>query len=120
MSNSVDVLVVGGGPSGLYAAERLARAGVDTLVCEEHSAVGDPVHCTGILAAESFDEFDLPRNATVNTLVAARFISPGGITVRYRPLTPLSVELTRVPCCVTQAVTDCEPFAGPPPPPTST
>src|ERR1700736_6679453 len=93
--NSADVLVVGGGPSGLYAAERLARAGVDTLVCEEHSAVGDPVHCTGILAAESFDEFDLPREATVNTLVAARFTSPGGISVRYRPLTPLAAVIDR-------------------------
>lgn len=92
---SVEVLVVGGGPGGLFIAERLARAGVHTLVCEEHSRVGDPVHCTGILAAESFDEFDLPRDCTLNSLVAARFVSPGGIAVHYRPPAPLAVVIDR-------------------------
>ncbi len=67
MSN-VDVLVVGGGPAGLYAAERLARRGVSTLVCEEHSVIGEPVHCTGVLATESFDMLGLPRDATLNPL----------------------------------------------------
>ena len=50
----VDVLVVGGGPGGLYAAEHLARRGVHVLVCEEHLTIGEPVHCTGVLSADSF------------------------------------------------------------------
>ena len=58
----MDVLIVGGGPGGLFMAARLAERGVRTLVCEEHARVGDPVHCTGVLSAESFDEFDLPRD----------------------------------------------------------
>jgi geranylgeranyl reductase family protein len=92
---AVDVLVAGGGPAGLYAAERLARAGFDVLVCEEHTRIGDPVHCTGILATESFDEFDLPRDATLNSLATARFVSPSGISVFYTPSAPMATVIDR-------------------------
>ncbi|HEY7292966.1 MAG TPA: NAD(P)/FAD-dependent oxidoreductase [Vicinamibacterales bacterium] len=79
----VDVLVVGAGPGGLYAAGRLARDGHRVLVCEEHESVGDPVHCTGIIAADSFDEFDLPRGVILNPLHRVRFISPSGTPITY-------------------------------------
>ena len=92
---AVDVLIVGGGPAGLYAAARLARAGFHVVVCEEHRTVGDPVHCTGILAAESFDEFDLPREATLNALTTANFVSPSGIGVSYTALTPMATVIDR-------------------------
>ena len=62
-------------------AARLAERGVRTLVCEEHTSVGDPVHCTGVLSADSFSKFDLPRSATLNQLTSVRFLSPGGIPV---------------------------------------
>jgi digeranylgeranylglycerophospholipid reductase len=91
-----DVLIVGGGPAGLYAAERIARAGHDVLVCEEHGAVGSPVHCTGILSAESFGEFDLPRDVALNALTAARFVSPSGLVVDYSTPSPLATVIDRV------------------------
>ncbi len=92
---SVDVLIVGGGPAGLVAAERLACRGVGVLLCEEHPTIGDPVHCTGILAAESFEEFNLPRDATLNALASARFVSPSGITVTYSTPSPLATVIDR-------------------------
>jgi digeranylgeranylglycerophospholipid reductase len=95
-SADVDVLIVGGGPAGLHAAGRLARDGVSVLVCEEHEAIGSPVHCTGVLASDSFDDFDLPRTATLNSLTTARFISPGGLLVSYTPRSPLAVVIDRV------------------------
>src|SRR5881394_1963204 len=94
MSN-VDVLIVGGGPAGLYAAERLARRGVSTLVCEEHGVIGDPVHCTGVLATESFDMLGLPREATLNPLTTAQFVSPAGITISYSTPSPLASVIDR-------------------------
>jgi hypothetical protein len=66
-------------------AARLAERGVRTLVCEEHTQVGDPVHCTGVLSAESFSTFDLPNTATLNQLTSVRFLSPGGIPVDSTP-----------------------------------
>jgi digeranylgeranylglycerophospholipid reductase len=92
---AVDVLIVGGGPAGLFAAGQLARAGFQVVVCEEHPTIGDPVHCTGILASESFDEFDLPRDATLNSLSTARFISPSGISVSYTSAAPIATVIDR-------------------------
>jgi geranylgeranyl reductase family protein len=93
---SVDVLVVGGGPAGLYTAEQIARRGHGVLVCEEHESIGSPVHCTGVLASESFCEFDLPRDITLNALTTARFVSPSGLVVDYATPSPLATVIDRV------------------------
>lgn len=78
-----DVLVVGGGPGGLYTATLLARQGFDVTVLEEHGTPGEPVHCTGVLAVEAFDEFGLSRQSILNTLATARFTSPSGLSIAY-------------------------------------
>ncbi len=78
-----DVVIVGGGPAGLYAGARLAAAGLCTTLLEEHTIVGEPVHCTGVLAAEAFEEFGLSRRSLLNELTIARFWSPAGRQVTY-------------------------------------
>jgi digeranylgeranylglycerophospholipid reductase len=95
MDKSVDVLIVGGGPGGLFMAARLAARGVRALVCEEHARVGDPVHCTGILSSDSIPAFDLPTSATLNQLSSVRFLSPGGIPVDYTTPSPLATVIDR-------------------------
>jgi len=92
----VEVLVVGGGPAGLYAAQKIASRGRSVLVCEEHDHVGRPVHCTGILAIDSFSDFDLPRDVRLNALTAARFVSPSGLVVDYETQSPLATVIDRV------------------------
>ncbi|MGI0128954.1 MAG: geranylgeranyl reductase family protein [Thermoplasmata archaeon] len=50
-----DVLVVGAGPAGSTAADRLARHGHDVLVVEEHARIGLPVQCAGLVSQRVLD-----------------------------------------------------------------
>jgi digeranylgeranylglycerophospholipid reductase len=72
------VLVVGGGPAGLYTAQRLASRGVRVRVLEEHGEIGEPVHCTGIVGDEVFALPGVPADSVVGWPRAARFQSPAG------------------------------------------
>jgi geranylgeranyl reductase family protein len=90
-----EVVVVGGGPAGLYAAGRLARAGRDVVLLEEHRHPGEPVHCTGILAREAFDEFSITRDVILNELTTARFVSPAGSEILHRTRSVEAVVIDR-------------------------
>jgi geranylgeranyl reductase family protein len=74
---------VGAGPAGLFAAARLAGAGLDVAVLEEHAEAGVPVHCTGVLADDAFDEFGLTRQSLLNPLKRARFFAPSGDSIEH-------------------------------------
>lgn len=83
-----DVLIIGAGPAGLSAAARLAAAGRDALVLEEHDVIGRPVHCTGVLGHDAFAEFDLPRDTILSITRSATFRAGHG--------EPVLVESDRV------------------------
>lgn len=78
-----DIAIIGGGPGGLYAAHQLALRGFDVVVFEEHPVAGDPVHCTGVLGLEAFNEFDISRDAILNSLRTAQFFGPSGASIDY-------------------------------------
>ncbi len=78
-----DVAVVGGGPAGLYLAARLAERGFDVVVFEEHAAIGEPVHCTGLIASDTYQHFDVPPDSVIDELRVVQFFPPSGETIEY-------------------------------------
>src|SRR4029434_9589608 len=91
-----DAVVIGAGPAGLFASLQLAQSGLRVALLEEHRVVGDPVHCSGILAREAFDQFDLPSHVILNELTTARFFSPSGLDVVYNTRTIEAVAIDRM------------------------
>jgi len=91
MSQSADVIVVGGGPCGSFAALNLAKYGVRVKVFEEHGEIGFPAHCSGHISLKGLMDLGLlplPANIVENTFFGANFYSPDGVefAVRFQKL----------------------------------
>lgn len=63
------VSIIGAGPIGCYTGFLLAQFGIDVSIYEEHSKIGSPVQCTGILTRELIKIIDdIPKNIIINNL----------------------------------------------------
>jgi len=68
------IIIIGAGPIGCYAAQLLKGYGFNPMLIEEHSEVGRPVHCTGLLGNRVFTDkrpFDLPTSSISNVINGA-------------------------------------------------
>ncbi len=72
-----DVIVVGAGPIGSTAARYAAMHGARTLMVEDHSSIGSPVGCTGLLSTRAVSECDIePSDDFVLNSVRGAFVHP--------------------------------------------
>lgn len=77
-------------------ARLLADRGHDVVLLEEHTAIGSPVHCTGLMGIEAFEEFDLPRTTILGEAESARFWGAAGQSVTARSDRVRAVIIDRV------------------------
>jgi geranylgeranyl reductase family protein len=73
-----DAIVIGGGPTGSYAASKLAEKGHDVMVLERKRRVGESVCCTGIIGQECASTFNVDRKVILRQVNSARLFSPSG------------------------------------------
>lgn len=88
MPEDLDVIVVGGGPVGCYAASQIAREGHSVLIVEEHAEIGRPIQCGGCITPRVFDlpeaDFRPSQGVVINQLKGANAISPNGTVLSFK------------------------------------
>jgi digeranylgeranylglycerophospholipid reductase len=72
---NVDVLIVGGGPAGLAAAEAAASKGAGALVLERQNEIGYPVHTSGGSWIQDMKALGIPETL-YNPISTVYFVSP--------------------------------------------
>ncbi|HJT58571.1 MAG TPA: NAD(P)/FAD-dependent oxidoreductase [Ktedonobacteraceae bacterium] len=70
-----DVLIVGGGPAGLAAAEAAAKQGVRTIVLERQNEIGYPVHTSGGSWVSDMKALAIPETL-YHPIMHVIFVSP--------------------------------------------
>jgi len=98
MKNAPDVIVVGGGPVGSFAALNLAKLGANVTVFEEHGAIGSPSHCAGHLSIRSLRNlglYPLLGKIVENTFSQANLYSPTGFKFSVHLAKPVTCSVNR-------------------------
>src|SRR5260370_31436149 len=74
-TSTVDVLIVGGGPAGLAAAEAAARTGARTVLLERQKEIGYPIHTSGGSWSAGMGSLNIP-SAPLHPIPRVTFPSP--------------------------------------------
>jgi len=70
------ISIIGAGPAGCYAGYLLAKAGKEVNMFEEHSEIGKPVQCTGIVTSEISRILKIKKDCIINKIENVRIYAP--------------------------------------------
>jgi digeranylgeranylglycerophospholipid reductase len=85
MVETIDVLIVGGGPAGLAAAEAAAKQGARTVLLERQNEIGYPVHTSGGSWLSDMQALNIPQHL-YHPIEKVYFVSPHReVPLRYNP-----------------------------------
>ena len=85
MTEECDVLIVGGGPAGLAAAEAASKLNVRTIVLERQNEIGYPVHTSGGSWISDMKALTIPENL-YHPITKVVFVSPNcEVPLNYQP-----------------------------------
>ncbi|MFX0060763.1 MAG: NAD(P)/FAD-dependent oxidoreductase [Candidatus Hermodarchaeota archaeon] len=85
-----DVVIIGGGPAGLAAAEKIAQTGLSVQLLEEHPIIGEPLACGEGISVEKLKLLNIPLSDefVVRRLVIERFfMGRGALTSHLKTVT---------------------------------
>jgi digeranylgeranylglycerophospholipid reductase len=94
-SNKFDVIIIGAGIAGCYAACALAQLGYDVCVLEKNTKAGSKSSCTGIISGECLGLLPAGRGAVQFEAYSAKVYSPSGQYIRIERDTPQAYVLDR-------------------------
>ncbi|HEV2800960.1 MAG TPA: NAD(P)/FAD-dependent oxidoreductase [Pyrinomonadaceae bacterium] len=89
-SEKFDALIVGAGPAGSFAAERLARAGVRVALFDGRPA-GEPKACGGGVTSKALKAWPHLLEAMGRTIDEVEMYSPAGTCVRLKLDAPFAI-----------------------------
>jgi geranylgeranyl reductase family protein len=91
-----DVVVIGAGPAGCFAASRLSKAGFDVVVLDKNNSFENPPVCTGIIGVEAFERFNLPEDSILSSIKDILFFSPSGLKLAFSPESTQAYVVDRI------------------------
>jgi digeranylgeranylglycerophospholipid reductase len=96
MAEECDVLIVGGGPAGLAAAEVASKLNVRTLVLERQNEIGYPVHTSGGSWISDMKALAIPENL-YHPITKVVFVSPNcEVPLDYHPAVACVIDVRGV------------------------
>jgi digeranylgeranylglycerophospholipid reductase len=72
------ISIIGGGPTGSYCAELLAKAGKKVEVYDARTKIGEPVQCTGIVTKSINDVIKIKKDLIINKVKRVKVVAPNG------------------------------------------
>jgi digeranylgeranylglycerophospholipid reductase len=78
MQQCYDAVVVGAGPAGSAVARDVAARGFSVLLLEEHSVIGHPLHCSGLVTPRTLTLAKVGEQVVQNEIRGAIIESPLG------------------------------------------